>query len=234
MSETNTNTNGTNTNTNGTNADTNVQSNGNNNNAQKNDNTNQQTGTQQNNNVDVEKVKGDAVAEYLKYLGVEDSESLQAIVKKAKEDEEANKTDLQKKDDALTETTKELVTEREARVIAEAKLSAIQLGAKPELVDDLVIVAKAKVTKEKDINAVIAEMKDSTNGKIYFVTSDEEENETNKKGTVTRSRVKVKKTTEQNKQGTNGDSNSVDSKYTGTMAERLLAGRKAVKSHYFK
>lgn len=213
-----------------TNTNTDAQNNENNNNEQQNNNTNQQTSTQQNNNVDVEKVKGDAIAEYLKSLGVEDSESLQAIVKKAKEDEEANKTDLQKKDDALTATTKELVTEREARVIAEAKLSAIQLGAKPELVDDLVIVAKAKATKDKDVNAVIAEMKDSTNGKIYFVTS--EEDEMNKKGTVTRSRVK--KTTEQNKQGANGDSNNGDSKYTGTMAERLLAGRKAVKSHYFK
>lgn len=215
-----------------TNTNTDVQNNENNNNEQQNNNTNQQTSTQQNNNVDVEKVKGDAIAEYLKSLGVENSDSLQAIVKKAKEDEEANKTDLQKKDDALTATTKELVNEREARVIAEAKLSAIQLGAKPELVDDLVIVAKAKVTKDKDINAVIAEMKDSTNGKIYFVTSDEEESETNKKGTVTRSRVK--KTTEQNKQGANENSNNGDSKYAGTMAERLLAGRKAVKSHYFK
>ena len=212
-----------------TNTNTDVQNNENNNNEQQNNNTNQQTSTQQNNNVDVEKVKGDAIAEYLKSLGVENSDSLQAIVKKAKEDEEANKTDLQKKDDALTATTKELVNEREARVIAEAKLSAIQLGAKPELVDDLVIVAKAKVTKDKDINAVIAEMKDGTNGKIYFAS---EEDETNKKGTVTRSRVK--KTAEQNKQNTNGESNNGDSKYAGTMAERLLAGRKAVKSHYFK
>lgn len=212
-----------------TNTNTDVQNNENNNNEQQNNNTNQQTNEQQNNNVDVEKVKGDAIAEYLKSLGVENSDSLQAIVKKAKEDEEANKTDLQKKDDALTATTKELVNEREARVIAEAKLSAIQLGAKPELVDDLVIVAKAKVTKDKEINAVIAEMKDSTNGKIYFVS---EEDETNKKGTVTRSRVK--KATEQNKQGTNENSNNGDSKYAGTMAERLLAGRKAVKSHYFK
>lgn len=220
-----------NTNTNGTNGEQNAQNNNaNNNNAQQNNNTSQQTNTQQNSNVDVEKVKGDAIAEYLKSLGVENSESLQAIVQKAKDDEEANKTDLQKKDDALTATTKELVDEREARVIAEAKLSAIQLGAKPELVDDLVIIAKAKVTKDKDINAVIAEMKDSTNGKIYFATGDEDE--TNKKGTVTRSRVK--KTTEQNNQNKNGESNNGDSKYAGTMAERLLAGRKAVKSHYFK
>ena len=220
-----------NTNTNETSGEQNAQNNNaNNNNSQQNSNTNQQTSTQQNNNVDVEKVKGDAITEYLKSLGVESSESLQAIVNKAKEDEEANKTDLQKKDDALTATTKELVNEREARVIAEAKLSAIQLGAKPELVDDLVIVAKAKATKDKDINAVIAEMKDSTNGKIYFAIGDEDE--TNKKGTVTRSRVK--KTTEHNNQNTNGEPNNGDSKYTGTMAERLLAGRKAVKSHYFK
>lgn len=219
-----------NTNTNGTSGEQNSQNNNaNNNNTQQNDNTSQQTSAQQNSNVDVEKVKGDAITEYLKSLGVENSESLQAIVKKAKDDEEANKTDLQKKDDALTATTKELVDEREARVIAEAKLSAIQLGAKPELVDDLVIIAKAKVTKDKDINAVIAEMKDSTNGKIYFAS---EEDETSKKGTVTRSRVK--KTTEQNNQNKNGESNNGDSKYAGTMAERLLAGRKAVKSHYFK
>lgn len=226
--ETNTNTNVQNNNTNQQTST--QQNNSNNNNSQQNNNTSQQTSTQQNNNVDVEKVKGDAIAEYIKSLGVENSDSLQEIVKKAKEDEEASKTALQKKDDALTATTKELVDEREARVIAEAKLSAIQLGAKPELVDDLVIVAKAKVTKDKDINAVIAEMKDSTNGKIYFSTNDEDE--TNKKGTVTRSRVK--KTTEQNKQSTNGESNNGDSKYAGTMAERLLAGRKAVKSHYFK
>lgn len=44
----------------------------------------------------------------------------------------------------------------------------------------------------------------------------------------------MKKTTEQNNQNTNGESNNGDSKYAGTMAERLLAGRKAVKSHYFK
>ena len=88
------------------NIDNNVQETGGDDNTQNND-TNQQTSTQQNNNVDVEKVKGDAIAEYLKSLGVENSDSLQAIVKKAKEDEEANKTELQKKDDALTATTKE-------------------------------------------------------------------------------------------------------------------------------
>ena len=150
MAETN-----TNVNTNGDNA-TNTNGDGNQN-TQQNANTNSQnTNT---NAVDTEKVKNDAIAEYLKELGVEDGDTLKGIVTKAKEEEEKNKTDLQKSNDTLTATTKELVAEREARIIAEAKLSAIQLGAKPDLVDDLVIIAKAKVTNDKDINAIIAEIK---------------------------------------------------------------------------
>ena len=166
MAETN-----TNINTNGDNI-TNTNGDGNQN-TQQNVNTNSQnTNT---NAVDTEKVKNDAIAEYLKELGVEDGDALKGIVAKVKEEEEKNKTDLEKSNDTLTATTKELVAEREARIIAEAKLSAIQLGAKPELVDDLVIIAKAKVTKDKDINAIIAEIKDSTSGKVYFSNEDEKE-----------------------------------------------------------
>lgn len=218
MEETN-----TNVNTNGDNA-TNTNGDGNQN-TQQNANTNSQnTNT---NAVDTEKVKNDAIAEYLKELGVEDGDTLKGIVTKAKEEEEKNKTDLQKSNDTLTATTKELVAEREARIIAEAKLSAIQLGAKPELVDDLVIIAKAKVTKDKDINAIIAEIKDSTSGKVYFSDEDEEEKQ---KGTVTRKRVNKKPETniDDNK---NADGQKNKSK--GTMAERLLANRVKPKSHYF-
>lgn len=218
MAETN-----TNVNTNGDN-ETNTNEGGNQN-TQQNTNTNSQ-GTNTN-MIDTEKVKNDAIAEYLKELGVEDGDTLKGIVTKAKEEEEKNKTDLQKSNDTLTATTKELVAEREARIMAEAKLSAIQLGAKPELVDDLVIIAKAKVTKDKDINAIIAEIKDSTSGKVYF--SNEDENEENK-GTVTRKRVNKKpETNDDDNKNADGKKN----KSKGTMAERLLANRAKPKSHYF-
>ena len=185
--------------------------------------------------VDVEKVKSEALSGFLKDLGVEDVDALKGIVTKHKETEEANKTELQRKEDALTETTKELAREREGRILAEAKLSAVQLGAKPELVDDLVVVAKAKVTKDKGINAVIAEIKDSTSGKVYF-KSDEEETEEkgkNKDKTVTRARV----TKPSEKSGTKKEEKGgmeTKEEHKGSMAERLLAGRKTNKSHYFK
>lgn len=193
-------------------------------------NTQQNTNAQNNNTVDAEKIKNDAIAEYLKTLGVEDGDTLKGIVAKAKEEEEKNKTDLQKSNDTLTATTKQLAEEREARLIAEAKLSAISLGAKPEIVDDLVIIAKAKVTKDKDINAVIAEIKDSTNGKVYFI--DESEEEKPKNNTVTRKRV-PKEDKNKNKETNTNDNEENKEQHKGTMAERLLANRKKPKSHYF-
>lgn len=220
MAETN-----TNVNTNGDNV-TNTNEDGNQN-TQQNTNTNSQNANTNTNAVDTEKVKNEAIAEYLKELGVEDGDTLKGIVTKAKEEEEKNKTDLERSNDTLTATTKELVAEREARIMAEAKLSAIQLGAKPELVDDLVIIAKAKVTKNKDINAIIAEIKDSTSGKVYFSDEDEEEKQ---KGTVTRKRVNKKPETNTDD---NKNTDNQKNKNKGTMAERLLANRVKPKSHYF-
>lgn len=175
--------------------------------------------------VDVEAVKAQAVKDYMKSLGIEDDEKLKGIVTKAKEDEEKNKTDLEKKDDVIKETTRQLVEEREARQTAEAKLAAIKLGAKPEAVDDLVVIAKSRVTKDKDINKVIAEIKDGTNGKMYFV-SDEEKEQENKKPKVTRKRVS--KNTEQ-------EDENIEDKYEGSIAARLFANKKKpTKSNYFK
>lgn len=176
--------------------------------------------------VDVEAVKEQAVKDYMKSLGIEDDEKLKGIVTKAKEDEEKNKTDLEKKDDVIKETTRQLVEEREARQMAEAKLAAIKLGAKPEAVDDLVVIAKSRVTKDKDINKVISEIKDGTNGKMYFVSDEEEKEQKNKKPNVTRKRVS--KNTEQ-------EDENIEDKYEGSIAARLFANKKKpTKSNYFK
>lgn len=203
---------------------------------QKNQNTETDTQTKTEPKVDVEKVKSEALSGFLKELGVEDAEVLRGIVTKAKEDEDKNKTELERKNDTLTQTTKELAEEREARIIAEAKFSAVQLGAKPELVDDLVVVAKAKVTKDKDINAVIAEIKDSTSGKVYFQSDDEETEEKgkNKDKTVTRARVTKPSEKSGKKEEEKGGIETKKEEHAGSMAERLLAGRKEKKSHYFK
>lgn len=163
--------------------------------------------------VDVEKVKSDAVAEYLQSLGYGEDE-LKVILEKDKAAKEANKTGLEKKDDVLRETTAQLVAEREARMLADAKLTAIKLGAKPDMVEDLVAVAKSKVTKDKDIAKVIAEIKDGKTGKAYFASEEEQKQQETHKN-VTRKNVDI----------ADDDENKND----GTMAARLWAKKRKTK-----
>lgn len=165
--------------------------------------------------VDVEKVKSDALAEFVKSLGVEDTDKLKQYVNSAREAEQAGMTELERANTTLTATTKALAEEKEARTMAEAKLSAIKAGVKPELVDDVVLIAKTKVTSEKTIDAVIAEMKDGNTGKFYF----EDENEEPIKKTV----VTRKKPTKNE-----GEEKPL------SRVERMLQSHKEVKSHYFK
>ena len=171
------------------------------------------TETKKENPVDVEKVKSDAVAEYLQSLGYGEDE-LKGILEKDKAAKEANKTELEKKDDVLRETTAQLVAEREARMLADAKLTAIKLGAKPDMVEDLVAVAKSKVTKDKDITKVIAEIKDGKTGKAYFASEEEQKQQKTHKN-VTRKNVDI--------------ADDDEKKNEGTMAARLWAKKRKTK-----
>lgn len=164
--------------------------------------------------VDVEKVKSDAVAEYLQSFGYGEDE-LKVILEKDKAAKEANKTELEKKDDVLRETTAQLVAEREARMLADAKLTAIKLGAKPDMVEDLIAVAKSKVTKDKDIAKVIAEIKGGKTGKAYFASEEEQKQQKTHKN-VTRKNVDIADDDDENKN-------------EGTMAARLWAKKRKTK-----
>lgn len=165
--------------------------------------------------VDVEKVKSDALSDFVKSLGVEDAEKLKKYVDSAKKAEQDGMTELEKANTTLTATTKALAEEKEARIMAEAKLSAIKAGVKAELVDDVILIAKTKVTAEKTIDAVIAEMKNSNTGKIYF---EDESEEPTRKTVVTRKKPKT------------GDGEDKPL----SRVERMLQSHKEVKSHYFK
>lgn len=184
-----------------------------------------------NNSVDVDKVKSEAVNTLLGELGVEDVNGLKEILAKQKELEDKNKSEVQLKEEELTKTTKALSVEMEKRILAEAKISAISLGAKPELVEDLVIVARAKVTKDKDINEVIAEIKDSKVGNVYFGDAGEGEEKGIKGNSMTRKRVGTSIT--ENK-GEDDKKKGKNNELSG-LAERLFksTAKAPEKSSYF-
>lgn len=204
-----------------------------------NNNQNAQS-TQQNNSVDVSKVKADAQAEFLKSLGYENEDDLKTVLGEYKKHVDSQKTDVQKAQDDLSAVTKELAQEREARILAEAKYEAVSAGVKPGLVDDVVLIAKSRVTKEKNISQVLSEMKENENEKIYFSDSEsessgEERNKnSNSRNSFTRKRP-GSGSSEKKKDGGNNSDSGAAGKYAGTMAARLFAKEKTrnKESSYF-
>ena len=181
----------------------------------------EETKTEQKETVNIEETKKQGVSELLKTLGIENEDVLKSIITKHNEEEESKKTELQKSQDSNKTLTKNLVSEKERADIAEAKLNALMLGARKELVDDLVVIAMAKVTDDKKISEIISEIKESDKGSVYFETKEEQE-EKPKRKTVTRTKSKVQeKKTEQNEE-------------PKTLAERLFSTRQKPKNHYFK
>lgn len=187
-------------------------------------NTEQKENKTETNKINVEETKKQGVNEILAALGVDSKEDLQTIVSNYQQEQENKKTDLEKANDSNKTLTKRLVEEKERADIAEAKLAAITLGAKPDLVDDLVIVAKSKATEDKKILDVIEEIKKSNSGSVYFVSEEETKEDKKNKRTVTRtnSKMQEKKQKEENGEGTEG-----------SLAQRLFARKQTTKNSYF-
>lgn len=207
-------------------------------NTQQNVNQNTNSQAQQNTQQTTQVEQKDTLKEFLKKMGVENESEITSVWDAHKKAEEAKKDDLTKANDKVQEITKKYVEAENRAIMAEAKLEAIKLGAKADLVDDLVIVAKSKVTGDKKIEDVISEMK--TSGSIYFATEDEGQ----KKTTITRKSVgsgtqnnqqKSQSTNNTNQQKNNNQSNQGnENKYAGTIAERLFNNRpKTKKKSYF-
>lgn len=187
-------------------------------------NTEQKENKTETNKINVEETKKQGVNEILAALGVDSKEDLQTIVSKYQQEQENKKTDLEKANDSNKTLTKRLVEEKERADIAEAKLAAITLGAKPDLVDDLVIVAKSKATEDKKILDVIEEIKKSNSGSVYFVLEEEKKEDKKNRRTVTRtnSKMQEEKQKEEKEEGTEG-----------SLAKRLFARKQTTKNSYF-
>lgn len=204
-------------------------------------NQNMETNLQrQQNELDVKKISADAKAELLKSLGYESEEDLSNAVSEYKKHVDSQKTDVQKAQDDLSAVTKELAQEREARILAEAKYEAVSAGVKPGLVDDVVLIAKSRVTKEKDISQILSEMKENENEKIYFSDSEsessgEERNKNSNSGNSFTRKRPGSGSSEKKKDGGNNSDSGVAGKYAGTMAARLFAKEKTrnKESSYF-
>ena len=113
-----------------------------------------------------------------KELGINPKDTKAIAMVKALID--SQKTDEQKAAEKESENqTKMNEAERRAQV-AEAKAEAMMLGVKTQYVDDVVIIALAKMTEDSDLKTIIGEFK--TKYPIWFGESSEEDDKNTDKG----------------------------------------------------
>lgn len=97
----------------------------------------------------------------LKELGIEDTEDARNAVKTYLAQQESNKSDLQKANDRASKAEKAKTDAEERATALQQKFDAIAAGAKTETVDDLVALARTKVTDKVDFKAALELVKKS-------------------------------------------------------------------------
>ena len=106
---------------------------------------------------------------------------------------ESQKTDDQKAAEEEARNQTELNEATQRAVIAEAKAEAMMLGVKSQYVEDIVILALAKMTEDSDLKTIIGEFK--TKYPVWFGESEDKDDKKEGKGKVgqkgTGSSVKV-------------------------------------------
>lgn len=106
----------------------------------------------------IERAKEKAVAEKLKELGVESIDDVKSAMQKIKEIEDANKSDLEKLQAEKEELNAKMQELQEKATKAEYNAAIVKAGVKSDYADDVLVLAKQKVSDEKDINAAINEI----------------------------------------------------------------------------
>ena len=114
-------------------------------------------------------------------LGIDPNNAQQMAMVKALV--ESQKTDEQKTVEQAAEQAAKIAEAEHRALVAEAKAEAMQLGIKPEFVDDAVTIALAKVDDKNDLKSVIGDMK--TKYSVWFDNTepDDKKNATGQSGT---------------------------------------------------
>lgn len=126
-----------------------------------------------------EQVKGIAAKEskkaqenLLKELGIDDFESAKEGLQKFKEYQESQKSEAEKKEEALKAKDEEINSIRSKHDSLLAENSALKLGVKEEFLEDVITLARAKVTDEVTIDTA---MKDVISKYPHFTSTVKEE-----------------------------------------------------------
>lgn len=108
----------------------------------------------------------------LNALGFKSEQEAKDAVSLLKALQESQKSDEQKQEEAKKAALDEKEKAEQRAIVAEAKLTCIENGVNKEAVDDVLVIAMAKVSDDKKLEDVIAEMKKEKRYSSFFTAED--------------------------------------------------------------
>lgn len=140
-----------------------------------------ETFTQEQMNAIAAREKSQGKNAILKLFGAKDEKTAKEQAKAFKEWQEAQKTNEQK----LQDQQKDISDANARAQAAEDKLVCIMAGINKDSVDDALAIASMKVTEDKNLEAVIEDMKKEPRYKGFFDTDSSDSSDNKHKGTGT-------------------------------------------------
>ena len=159
------------------NQNNNQNDNNSNSNANNQNNSNEKTFTQEQVNSMMAKEKNEGKRSVLKNLGFKSEEDAKKAIELYNALVNSQKSDEEKKEEELKKANEEKDSYFNRAEEAENKLSCFQAGVDKDSIDDVLAIAKTKITESKDLDKVLEEMKKETRYASFFVSSQQ------KKGT---------------------------------------------------
>lgn len=132
-----------------------------------------------------------------------------------------------------TELNALIAEEKEKFLLMESKIVALQLGVNPSLVDDVVQIAKSRVSAEKDITKVLTDMKANEHERIFF-SDTQAQNQQNGQQNGKRTVTSVQYNGNNNNNSQNGNNNNGGNTGNGSLAERLLQSNPKQEHRFYK
>lgn len=161
------------------------------------------------------KEKNEGKRSILKSLGFKSEEEAKDAIKKYNEYLEAQKTEAEKQKEALDKANNEKLDALNRAKLAENKVACFSAGINSDCIEDVLAIASTKVTEEKDLDAVLKEMKDDKKYESFFV----KENSSHGTGS--------------NAGHSTGNSDNSGEDYAKKLAERYKTASASKKSSFF-
>lgn len=114
------------------------------------------------------KEKNEGKRSILKSLGFKSEEDAKEAIKKYNEYLETQKTEAEKQQEALNKANSEKDDALNRAKVAENKIACFNAGINTDCIDDVLAIASTKVTDEKDLDAVLKEMKEDKKYESFF------------------------------------------------------------------